>query len=43
MLGAERGEMLLSAAVATLVPAVFVFVIGQDELEQGIIASALKE
>lgn len=43
MLGADSGAILLSAAIVTLIPAVFVFVIGQEELEQGIIASALKE
>jgi len=42
-LGADRGELLLAAAAVTLIPAVFVFVIGQEELERGIIASALKE
>lgn len=31
------------AAVITLIPAVFVFIIGQDYLEQGIIYSGLKE
>ena len=43
MLGADNGAVLLTAAVVTLIPAVFVFIIGQDELEQVIIASALKE
>lgn len=43
MLGADNGALLLSAAIVTLIPAVFVFVIGQEKLEQGIIASALKE
>jgi len=43
MLGADNGAVLLTAAVVTLIPAVFVFIMGQDELEQGIIASALKE
>ena len=43
MLGADNGALLLSAAIFTLIPAVFVFVIGQEKLEQGIIASALKE
>ena len=40
---ADRGELLLASAAVTLIPAVFVFVIGQEELERGIIASALKE
>ena len=31
------------ASVVTLIPAVFVFVLGQDYLEQGIIYSGLKE
>lgn len=33
----------LAAAVIVLVPAAFVYVIGQDDLEQGIIASGIKE
>lgn len=36
-------EMLLTASVVTLIPAAFVFIIGQDYLEQGIISYALKE
>lgn len=43
MLSADKGEMMLAAAIVTLIPAAFVFIIGQEELEQGIIASALKE
>ncbi len=43
MLSADKGEMMLAAAIVTLIPAAFVFIIGQDELEQGIISSALKE
>lgn len=39
----SQASMLAAASVITLIPAVFVFVIGQDYLEQGIIASALKE
>lgn len=39
----SQAEMILSASVVTLIPSVFVFVIGQDYLEQGIIATALKE
>ena len=42
-LGAGNGVILLAAAAVTLIPAAFVFVIGQEELERGIIASALKE
>ena len=36
-------EILLAASVVTLIPAAFVFIIGQDYLEQGIISYALKE
>jgi len=43
MLDIGYGTMMLAAAVVTLIPAAFVFIIGQDHLEQGIIASALKE
>lgn len=43
MLDISNAETMLAAAVITLIPAAFVFVIGQDYLEQGIIASALKE
>lgn len=43
MLDISCGTMMLAAAVVTLIPAAFVFIIGQDHLEQGIIASALKE
>lgn len=43
MLDTGYGTMMLAAAVVTLIPAAFVFIIGQDHLEQGIIASALKE
>ena len=43
MLSADKGEMMLAAAIVTPIPAAFVFIIGQEELEQGIIASALKE
>lgn len=39
----SQAEMILAASVITLIPAVFIFIIGQDYLEQGIIASALKE
>ena len=43
MMDLSNKEMMLAASVVTLVPAVFVFIIGQDYLEQGIISSALKE
>ncbi|MGN0621661.1 MAG: carbohydrate ABC transporter permease [Porcipelethomonas sp.] len=43
MMDLSNAEMMLAASVVTLVPAVFVFIIGQDYLEQGIISSALKE
>lgn len=38
----HAGESL-AAAVITLIPAVFVFLLGQDYLEQGIAASAVKQ
>lgn len=43
MMDLSNKEIMLAASVVTLVPAVFVFIIGQDYLEQGIISSALKE
>lgn len=43
MMDLSNKEMMLAASVVTLVPAVFVYIIGQDYLEQGIISSALKE
>lgn len=43
MMDLSNSEMMLAASVVTLLPAVFVFIIGQDYLEQGIISSALKE
>lgn len=43
MIDLSNSEMILSASVIILIPAVFVFIIGQDYLEQGIIATALKE
>ena len=43
MMDLSDAEMILAASVVTLIPAVFVFIIGQDYLEQGIIFSALKE
>ena len=38
-----RAGMALAASVLTLIPAVFVFFMGQDYLEQGIAASGMKE
>lgn len=35
--------MVLTASVITLLPAILIFIMGQDYLEKGIIASALKE
>lgn len=43
MLDISNANFMLAAAVVVLIPAAFIFVIGQDYLEQGIIASALKE
>ena len=43
MLDIKNADIMLTAAIVTLIPAVFVFIIGQDFLEQGIIATALKE
>lgn len=43
MLDISNANFMLAAAVIVLIPAAFIFVIGQDYLEQGIIASALKE
>lgn len=42
-IGIEQAGMALAASVVTLAPAVFVFVMGQDYLEQGIVASGIKE
>ncbi|MBQ8966027.1 carbohydrate ABC transporter permease [Ruminococcus sp.] len=39
----RTGGSILAASAVTLIPAAFVFVIGQDKLEAGIIASAVKE
>ncbi len=39
----KRAGMALAASVITLLPAVFVFFMGQDYLEQGIAASGMKE
>ncbi len=38
-----KAGMALAASVVTLLPAVFVFFMGQDYLEQGIVASGMKE
>lgn len=42
-IGTGQAGAALAAAVIVLVPAAFVYVIGQDDLEQGIIASGIKE
>lgn len=39
----SRAGTALAASVITLIPAVFVFFIGQDYLEQGIVSSGMKE
>lgn len=39
----EKAGLAFAASVVTLLPAVFVFIIGQDYLEQGIVAAAIKE
>lgn len=39
----QRAGMALAASVITLIPAVFVFFMGQDYLESGITASGMKE
>lgn len=39
----SKAGMALAASVITLVPAVFVFFMGQDYLEQGIVSSGMKE
>lgn len=38
-----KAGMALAASVVTLMPAVFVFFMGQDYLEQGIVSSGMKE
>ena len=38
----QHAGMALAASVIMLIPAVFVFFIGQDYLEQGIISSGMK-
>ena len=42
-IGIEQSGMAFAASVITLTPAIFVFLIGQDYLEQGIMSSAVKE
>ncbi len=39
----QRAGMALAASVITLIPAVFVFFMGQDYLERGIVSSGMKE
>lgn len=39
----RQGGNILAASVVTLIPAAFVFLTGQEQLEAGIIASAIKE
>ncbi len=39
----ERAGFAFAASMITLIPAVFVFLLGQDYLEQGIVFSGLKE
>lgn len=39
----SQAGMVLAASVITLIPAILIFIMGQDYLEKGIIASALKE
>lgn len=42
-IGIEQAGFAFAASVITLIPAVFVFLLGQDWLEQGIVSSGLKE
>ncbi len=42
-IGLERAGVAFASSVAALVPAVLVFLLGQDYLEQGIAAAAVKE
>ena len=42
-IGMKQAGSALAASVIVLIPAAFVFVIGQDYLEQGIIATGVKE
>lgn len=42
-IGLEQAGMAFASSVITLIPALFVFLCGQDYLEQGITAAAVKE
>lgn len=42
-IGLTQAGFAFAASVVTLIPAVFVFLLGQDYLEQGIAMSGLKE
>lgn len=42
-IGLDKAGMAFTSSVFTLIPAVFVFLLGQDYLEQGIAAAAVKE
>lgn len=42
-IGAEKAGEAFAVSVVTLIPAVFAFLLGKDYLEQGIVASALKD
>lgn len=42
-IGLEQAGLAFASSVVTLLPAVFVFLLGQDYLEQGIAAAAVKE
>lgn len=42
-IGLEKAGLAFVSSVVTLIPAVFVFLLGQDYLEQGIAAAAVKE
>lgn len=42
-IGLEKAGIAFASSVAVLIPAVFVFLLGQDYLEQGIAAAAVKE
>ncbi|EET58781.1 ABC transporter, permease protein [Marvinbryantia formatexigens DSM 14469] len=42
-IGLEQAGIAFTSSVVTLIPSVFVFLLGQDYLEQGIAAAAVKE
>ena len=42
-IGAEQAAFAFAASVIVLLPALLVFLAGQDYLEQGIISTAVKE